>query len=190
MVPNVDKNRYMISNYGSVIDTISNYEIQQHFVGDGYLSVAIHTSSGFKQCLVHRLVGMAFINGDFSLQINHKYGVKTDNYHENLEWMTHRYNIIHAIEFGLNYRGEDNVNAILSNEQVHEICRYLESGCDYNYIANTMALNDIKNIHNILHDIKCGKSWIFISSQYDIPKHKIVNNRLLSRDQVMKYVRL
>lgn len=186
MVPNVDENRYMISNYGSVIDVISSREIQQHFVGGGYLSVAIHTSSGFKQCLVHRLVGMAFINGDFSMQINHKYGIKIDNYYENLEWITPRDNLLHAIKYGLNHRGENKVNAILSNDQVHEICRYLEYGCDYNYIVGTMGLNDIKNIHDILHDIKCGKSWTFISSQYNIPKYKIVNDRLLSKDQVIK----
>ena len=184
MVPDIDENRYMISNYGNVLDVKSYREVQQQFVGCGYLSVFLHTSNGYKRNLVHRLVGMAFIPGVTTKQINHKYGIKIDNYYENLEWNTPRENLLHAIEFGLNYRGEDKPNAILTNEQVHHICKYLESGFDYNQIVDTMGLGYIKNIHDILHDIKCGKSWRFISSQYDIPKHKIVNGRQLSNDQV------
>ena len=40
------------------------------------------------QYLVHRLVAMAWIEGDFSLTINHIDGCITNNCVENLEWMT------------------------------------------------------------------------------------------------------
>ena len=50
---------------------------------------------GYKSCclngvqyLVHRLVAMAWIEGDFSLTINHIDGCITNNCVDNLEWMT------------------------------------------------------------------------------------------------------
>ena len=41
----------------------------------GYL--VVKTKDG-KFSKVHRLVAMAFVDGDFSLQVNHKNGIKTD----------------------------------------------------------------------------------------------------------------
>jgi hypothetical protein len=186
MVPNVDIGRYLISNYGTVIDTWRN-NVQTHInSGAGYLRVVLHLETGEqKMVLVHRLVAMAFVDGNWSLHVNHKNGIKGNNYYKNLEWVTPRENIIHAVETGLNYRGEDKPNAILSNEQVNDICRYLEAGFDYNYIVNALGLSTIQNIHNILHDIKCKKSWKFISKNYDIPTHKIVNDRYLSNEQAI-----
>ena len=190
MVNNIEEDRYTISNYGVVFDLKSNREMSQCICGDGYLVVNLRVFDPdnlrfyFKHVLVHRLVGMGFIPGDFSLQINHIDGNKFNNYYKNLEWVTCQQNLLHAVETGLNYRGEDKVNAILSNEIVENICLYLQNGYDYNYIVEKLNLAGIKNIHNIMHDIKCGKSWKFISSRFNIPKYKIVNNRLLSREQV------
>ena len=75
MVPGVDQNRYWVSNYGVVFDSRSNRYLDISPTGKGYSSVTLHTSYGKKKYLLHRLVGMAFIPGDFSLQINHKSGV-------------------------------------------------------------------------------------------------------------------
>ena len=187
MVPNIDIGRYLIGSYGMVLDTWNgNRQLSISSDTVGYMSVSLHleTSTHNKRCLLHRLVAMAFIPGDWSLQVNHIDGKKYNNYFKNLEWVTARDNLIHAIEIGLNYRGEDKCNAILTNSQVHDICKLLEGGYDYNFIVNELHLSDINNIHNILHDIKCGKSWVFISKNYNIPTYKIVNNRYLTPNQV------
>lgn len=187
MVPGVDIGRYYVSNYGTVYDSKRDCQISQNEVGDGYIGVMLHVSRSDRseaRLLVHRLVAMAFVNGNWSLQVNHKDGNKRNEYYENLEFVTPRENLMHALDMGLNHRGEKKVNAILTNEQVHSICKYLEQGYDYKQIIDILNLSNIKNIDNILHDIKCKKSWTFISCNYKIPEHKIVNNRMLSRDQV------
>lgn len=186
MVPNVDIGRYLISDInGIVIDTWNNRQVHFAFCGEGYFRVALHLETGgAKGVLVHRLVAMAYVPGDWSLQVNHIDGKKYNNCYTNLEWVTPRENLMHALDNGLNHRGENKPNALLTNDQVHQICKYLELGYDYNYIVNSMNLLYIQNIHDILHDIKCGKSWKTISCNYDIPKYKIVNNRYLANDQV------
>lgn len=185
MVPGIDRNRYLISNYGTVLDIIKNRQVEICYYPSGYLGVSLHLECGGKiKMLLHRLVAMAFVDGDNSLQVNHKDGIKINEYYKNLEWSTAKDNLIHAIENGLNHRGEDKPNAMLSNEQVENICKLLEEGNDYIYIINELDLASIENIHDKLHDIKCGKSWTFISKKYKMPTHKIVNNRTLSNEQV------
>ena len=185
MVPNVDIGRYLISSHGVVLDTLYNNIERGQTNVNGYLSVSLHLEIGItNQYLVHRLVAMAFIPGDWSLQVNHKDGRKNNNHYTNLEWVTPRQNLMHALDMGLNHRGEKKPNAILTNDQVHQICKYLEDRHDYSYIKNIMNL-DYENIDDILHCIKCKKSWRFISKDYDIPNHRIVNNRFLSNEQAI-----
>lgn len=184
MVPDIDINRYMISNYGVVRDTWRDRDVALT-VANGYIRVCLHKQNGGAVgVLAHRLVAMAFIPGNWSLQVNHKDGIKFNNYYMNLEWTTARENLMHALDLGLNHRGENKPNSILTNDQVHQICIYLENGYDYNYIINIMNLSEIPNIDDMLHCIKCKKSWRFISDGYNLPTHRIVNNRFLSNDQV------
>lgn len=82
---------------------------------DGYLMVAPNG----KHQLVHRLVALSFLDGPGE-EVNHKNGIKSDNRIENLEWCSHKDNIIHARKSGFlkkTYRGipplkEDAVRAI------------------------------------------------------------------------------
>lgn len=51
---------------------------------------------------LHRIVAEAFIPNPLKLpEVNHKDGNKKNNCVENLEWVTHRGNVIHAVETGL-----------------------------------------------------------------------------------------
>lgn len=69
---------------------------------DGYLMVDIDR----KKLKVHQLVAKAFIPNPYDKeQVNHKDGDKTNNRVSNLEWLTPKENVHHAIEIGLRTRG-------------------------------------------------------------------------------------
>lgn len=98
---------YQVSNTGKIKslyrDTgkILTGEIIQK--GKGYLRVELTQNKKVKRFLVHRLVAQAFIpNPENKPEVNHIDGNTLNNNASNLEWCTHRENINHAWETGLN----------------------------------------------------------------------------------------
>lgn len=75
--------------------------LKTNMIRKGYLQVKL-CNQAEKSLLVHRLVAEAFIpNVENKEQINHINGIKTDNRIENLEWVTGKDNIQHAMKTGL-----------------------------------------------------------------------------------------
>lgn len=68
----------------------------------GYLSFTLCKNATPKSKFGHRLVAEAFIlNPENKAEVNHKNGIRTDNSVDNLEWVTHSENMIHAYCIGL-----------------------------------------------------------------------------------------
>jgi len=68
----------------------------------GYLNISIFIDGKMRPFKQHRVIAMTWIKNHKELkEVNHKDGIKTNNAVSNLEWMSHRDNIIHAHESGL-----------------------------------------------------------------------------------------
>lgn len=78
-----------------------------------YLAHRGHQSAKF----VHRLVANCFLlNADSTLEVNHKDGNKSNNCVENLEWCTHRENILHAFQTGLHSKPSIDYMKVISKK--------------------------------------------------------------------------
>jgi hypothetical protein len=103
---------YQVSNLGRVrsLDRLVYYPkilkyrkrkgivLTPKIITNGYLAVELCS----KAFLVHRLVANTFIENPQSLpDVNHKNGIKSNNWENNLEWVSKKDNIIHAHITGL-----------------------------------------------------------------------------------------
>lgn len=148
----------------------------------GYYLVQFKKAGKIHTKKVHRLVAETYLpkpkeelvekcskEHHGKVQVNHIDGNKTNNYYLNLEWCDHQRNCKHASQEGLNPRpvGEKNPRAILTEELVHQICKYYEDG-------GTPKMAQI--IFNISRSqatkIRSGHAWKHIQEQYNIKVNK------------------
>lgn len=119
-----DYEDYQVSNFGRV-KSFKNEKQRILKSGTntmGYLFVCLCKGGKPKNFFVHRLVALCFIpNPENKPEINHIDGHPLNNHVSNLEWCTRSENVQHALDTGLIPQGEDNLKALLSNEQVHYI---------------------------------------------------------------------
>ena len=72
--------------------------LKAHLSKDGYPVVTLCVSNRKLTRPVHHFVASAFIGKpDTRVEVNHKNFDKTDNRHDNLEWITHADNLRHAM---------------------------------------------------------------------------------------------
>ena len=129
----------------------------------GYLNICLKPNgrSGKVKCVkIHRLVAKAFIdNPNNYSQVNHIDCNKENNIYTNLEWCAGKENVQHAFKHNLVtiYKGEDNPQAKLTNDQVkwireHYIPRSRQFG--------TRALGrKFKVAHNTIIEILKNKTY-------------------------------
>ena len=104
------------------------------------------------------LLNYLFLGYKTGLEVNHKDFDKTNNYYKNLEWITHKENVLYSKKNGryksLNKFGEHNHNSKLFEYQVKEIKKMLKNG----YSVSEIAKKYERGWQTINH-IKQGDTW-------------------------------
>ena len=170
------KCQYIVSSIGEVYSMHYNHKrntvrkLKQRTKKDGYKEVAILVNGKMKRFMVHRLVALAFIPNPRKEadQVNHINGVKSDNYVENLEWVTGSENIKHAFDHGLCHGtpGEERGLSKFTNAQIEEACSLLEQNLPYKIISERTGVS-----RGILYCILKGRAWKSISKKYDLSNY-------------------
>ena len=119
---------------------------------NGYLGVVVKPNGRAGKSVflkVHRCVAFEFVGGYFDgAVVNHKDGNKLNNVAENLEWVTQKENIRHAIDTGLLIvkQGIENSLRKLTADQInavfHDMRKQHEIAKDFN--ISRMLVSDIK----------------------------------------------
>lgn len=151
---------YQVSNFGNVKSLGNSFSRKERFLklspqSKGYLTVVLQKNATRKMVLVHRLVAEHFVDNNQSKpQVNHINGDKTCNIVENLEWVSHRENLDHAIKNNLTLKGEENRNSKLKDIDVVKIHSLLQKG------TTTKELSESYNVsYSTIDSIKTNRYW-------------------------------
>lgn len=157
---------YYISNYGKCYNAKSGYLITPTLNSTGFVYYTLRTKSGSAKFIgAHILVCTAF-NGNppsSTYIVKHVNGDKTENYYKNLEWASSKINDKY-------WEGEAYANAQYDPEQIHHICKLLQSGITDAQTICSIVFREPANdkYKSLISKIRNRESWTGISSQYNI----------------------
>lgn len=122
---------YLCNEQGEIYSLKRNKILKGTVNKQGYKCVLLTKNDGkIKRVRVHRIVAQTFIpNPENKPQINHKDGNKMNNAISNLEWVTSKENIHHAIKTGLvDNSGTHHGQATCNEEKLKEIRNLISEG--------------------------------------------------------------
>lgn len=91
--------KYQVSSWGKVRNVETGNILAPYENEKGYLKIDLYIGGKRLKRRVNRLVAQAFIPNPYDLpQVNHKDGNNQNNSITNLEWVTNRENVDHAIK--------------------------------------------------------------------------------------------
>lgn len=161
--------KYEVSTKGEVRNTKTGRILKQTLSKFGYLTLQLsdkhfNAKNHRKKFFVHRLVAFVFIHNpdpEHKIQVNHIDHNRTNNFVNNLEWVSPLENQEDCSQFGTQ------ANRILTEEQVEEICKRLENGERPKDICKDYGVKEMA-----IKKIAKGITWRFISENYNIhPKN-------------------
>ena len=151
------EDRYKCSSDSQIYSLISNTTLKPGVGARGYLQVVLYKDGKRSTRGVHSIVSLVFLGKrPDGMHVNHKDCDKMNNNLENLEYVTPKRNVEHAIENGLrNTLGEKNQSSILSNEDIPAIRKMLSDG--------KLTRKQIAEKYNVsiatIFNIASGRNW-------------------------------
>ena len=165
--------RYTVDSYGNIENYTTGRMLTARKNKKGYILYDLYLEKGKKSAVLsHRAVASCFLE-NFSkyLQVNHIDCNKENKHYKNLEMVTNQENSAHAVANGLmvSLKGQENGFSKYTEEQIHNICKFLELGYHRDAIA------EVLNVPNhLVKGIKSRKRWVHVSEKYTFNKSKMV----------------
>lgn len=157
---------YYINQKGEIYSDISKRYLEGNIDRYGYLRVSLQRNSEpfQKTYKVHRLVKIIFdpIENFENLSIDHLDGNKQNNNISNLDWCPVSENVKRAIKNKLIYKSRRD----LSDEEVVNICEWLQKGYSPQMIAQKFYPNNIVKKSQAINEILSGRHWKDVSCNY------------------------
>lgn len=165
------KDCYVINDSGEIRNVNTGNYLKKKIERNGYIRVSLMKKSGGTTYVsLHRLLMMAFrpVENMDKLQINHIDGDKTNNSFDNLEWVTSKENIHHAINTGLtNFDylvGEKTNLAHYSEEDAKKVISLLKTN---RYTDKEISELTGYPVHSFIARIRRRETWKYLTK--DIP---------------------
>jgi hypothetical protein len=163
--------RYFASKCGKIYSDIQNKILKPSTTVRGYYKVGIFIGSKKAQPVtVHKIVATVYCKSSYvnGYDVDHIDGNKLNNCAKNLEWVTRSINIKRAFKMNLKraIRGDDHPITIYRDEQIHQLCKYLQDGM--NIVDASFAVGIPKSyVYGMLNRHVPSRKHIF--EQYIIP---------------------
>lgn len=154
------ENNYEVSDIASVRNVSTGKILKPRLMPNGYHSVSLCVSGKCTRYTLHRIVCEAFLGErPYGHEINHKDGNKINNNLSNLEYLTPKENMHHAIHTLKiqHVRGERVHTAKLTEKQVREIMGSLKNGGSTRRLAEAYGV-----AVRTIRAIKSGRNWSYL----------------------------
>lgn len=157
---------YEVSNFGNVRSVISKKLLHPYSskLREGYCYISLQQNGKRKNYLLSQLIARHFIDNPLNKpQVNHKSGNKLDNSVSNLEWVTAKENIQHAIRNGWMAEplyGSKSPAHKVDEKQVMEIRKLEKEGMRHKDIAKIYGLG----VSTVTHIVN-GTRWAWFNRQ-------------------------
>ena len=199
---NIPDNKYQVSKFGDVRIKSTKKMVHRKIANKKYhpyYAVYLHNIEGKGEwILVHQLVAFCFckIPDKYKGKIlyaevvpDHLDNNGLNNYYKNLEWKTRGENVKKAMQCKeINTTCENHRDSLITNQQAHMICKYLELNYSYADILQRMGFPNDKSHRTLLVRIKNRLAWTEISSGYkfDSSSIKYRKSQMDSIDKIPK----
>ena len=179
--------KYIVDSYGNIANYATGRMLTARKNKKGYIVYDLYLEQGKKSgVLSHRVVASCFLeNFSKDLQVNHIDCNKENNHYKNLEMVTNQENSAHAVANGLmaSQKGQENPFSKYTDEQIHNICKFLDLGYHRDAIAEVLNVPS-----HLVKGIKSRKRWVHVSEKYAFNKSKMIRKYIKIPQDVVESV--